>query len=82
MRTRKPLNPMEADLLGESWTNGIKIGPGGGCNTSFRLLCNMSTLVRGVGIELYMKLSFKIEKNISLQAKKTNAVRKLWNLIA
>ena len=35
IRTRKPLKLMEEDLLGESWTFWIKIGPGRAWDTSF-----------------------------------------------
>ena len=48
MRTRKPLNPMEGDLRGESLTFGIKIGPGRACNTSFRAIFDLFLALEGL----------------------------------
>ena len=48
MRTRKPSNPMEGDLLEESRTLGIKIGPGRPCNRSFLAVFDMYSAVEGL----------------------------------
>ena len=48
MRTRKPLNPMEDDLLGESWTFWIKTGPGRPCHTSFPAVFDLHLALEGL----------------------------------
>ena len=48
MRTRKPLNPMEVDHFGDSWTFVIKISPGIAWDTSFLAVFYLFWAVEGV----------------------------------
>ena len=48
MRTRKPLNPVEGKLLGESLTFGIKMVPWRACNKSFRAIFDLFWALEGL----------------------------------